>query len=50
MCRGHPWVPSLPQVPSAAHALYKELVPKLRAANIHISTAEEVRVKTGLQK
>lgn len=49
MSRGHPWVPSLPQALPALHALYKELVPKLRAANIRISCVEEVQVKTGLQ-
>lgn len=43
-------MPSLPRVLPALHALYKELVPKPRAANIHISSAEEVWVKIGLQK
>lgn len=50
MCRGHPWVPLLSQVLSAVHDLCKELVPKLRAPNVHISSAEEVQVKIGLQK
>jgi len=35
---------------SALQAVYKELVPNLRAADIHISSVEEVHMKIGLQK
>lgn len=40
----------LPRMLSALRALYKELVPKLRAANTHVSAVEDVQVEIELQK
>lgn len=50
MCRGYSWVPLLPRMLSALRALYKELVPELRAANTHISAGEGVQVEIELWK